>query len=55
MNFSISDSIGPLGSFILFGALMIVFIVAAVFLIRLIRGQDEAPPVDRVLDDEDMP
>ena len=41
MNFSISDGIGFLGGWILFGALMIVFTIVVTLIVRAVRGRDE--------------
>lgn len=41
MNFSVSDSIGFLGGWILFSALMIAAIIAVMLVTRAIRGRDD--------------
>jgi len=54
MNFSVSDGIGLLGGWILFGALMIAFIVIVALVVRVVRGRDDspAPPGERAPDED---
>ena len=43
MNFSISDSIGFIGGWVIFGALMIAFTIVVTVVVRLVRGRDDTP------------
>ena len=43
MNFSISQGIGFLGGWVIFGALMIAFTVIVSLVVRAVRGRDDTP------------
>lgn len=56
MNFSISDSIGFIGGWILFGALAIACFVAFALIVRAVRGPDDTPlpPAEHTREDDDV-